>query len=142
MTPQSAAERSARRPDAEKGSELVELAIVMPIFLILLMGIMDFGFLFQRYELIVNGAREGARAAAAGALSDVNAETRIVNYLTSAGLENPGNAQVDVGDTTMSVGGVVVATKTATVVYPSSFIFLPGSVNLRAVSTMRVEGGS
>jgi hypothetical protein len=42
----------------------------------------------------------------------------------------------------MDVSGVTITTKTVTVLYPSDFIFLPGSVNLQGVAVMRVEAGS
>lgn len=50
-------------PDAapERGQSLVEFALVlMPLFLILL-GIIQFGFVFNSYVTITNAAREGAR---------------------------------------------------------------------------------
>ena len=126
---------------SDRGSELVEMAIVMPIFLLLLMGIMDFGFLFQRYELVINAAREGARLGAAdNTMSDTDIETRVQNYLTGSGLT--GTAVADATSTTLSVDGAVVNTKTVTVTYPSDFLFLPGSVNLQGVAVMRVEAGS
>lgn len=132
----------SRSAEAERGSELVELAIVLPIFIILIMGIIDFGFMFQRYEILVNAAREGARLAVVKTHSNTGVQTRVAGYLTDAGLANAGSAQINVGDTSVTINSVVVPTKTVTVTYPSSFIFLPGSVNLQAVSTMRVEGGS
>jgi Flp pilus assembly protein TadG len=117
------------------------MAIVLPIFILLLMGIMDFGYLFQRYELIVNAAREGARLAVAdGTLSDADVEERVLNYLSNAGL--PGTATAAAGDSTMTVSGVAVPTRTVTVTYPSAFLFLPGSVNLQGVAVMRVQAGS
>ena len=126
---------------SDRGSELVEMAIVLPIFILLIMGIMDFGFLFQRYEIVLNAAREGARLAVVDdTLIDTDIELRVQNYLTNAGL--PGPATADANDSTMMVDGVSIATKTVTVVYPSDFLFLPGSVNLQAVSTMRVQAGS
>jgi Flp pilus assembly protein TadG len=113
------------------------MAIVLPIFVLLIMGIMDFGFLFQRYEVVVNAAREGARLASSGAGTNANAQTRVQNYLTASGLTGSATAQVT--DTSMTVSGVVIATKTVTVLYPSEFLFLPGSVNLQGVSVMRVQ---
>jgi Flp pilus assembly protein TadG len=41
----------------------VEFAIAMPIMLLLMAGIVDFGLLFQSYEVVTNAAREGARLA-------------------------------------------------------------------------------
>lgn len=54
--------RSRRRPD-ERGQSLVEFALVlMPLFVILL-AIIQFGFIFNAYVTITNAAREGARNA-------------------------------------------------------------------------------
>ena len=134
-------QRPPRPSSSDRGSELIEMAIVLPIFILLLMGIMDFGFLFQRYELVVNAAREGARLAVADdTLTDPDIELRVQNYLTNAGL--PGTATATAGPSSMTVSGVAIATRTVTVLYPSDFLFLPGSVNLQAVSTMRVQAGS
>lgn len=48
-------------PRAASGQSLVEFALVlMPLFLILL-GIIQFGFIFNAYVTITNSAREGAR---------------------------------------------------------------------------------
>ena len=43
------------------GQGLVEYAIVLPVFLLITFGIMEFGFLFLQYSTIANAAREGAR---------------------------------------------------------------------------------
>jgi Flp pilus assembly protein TadG len=132
---------SVRGRGSDRGSELVEMAIVLPIFVILIMGLMDFGFLFQRYEVLLNSAREGARLAAADdTLTDADIELRVQNYLANSGLT--GAATANAGDSTMTVSGSAVDTKTVTVTYSSDFLFLPGSVNLQAVSTMRVQAGS
>ena len=45
----------------ERGAALVEFALALPLLLVVLAGIVDFGFVFQRYEVITNAAREGAR---------------------------------------------------------------------------------
>jgi Flp pilus assembly protein TadG len=113
------------------------MAIVLPIFILLIMGIMDFGFLFQRYEVVINAAREGARLAAVGTHDNDAVKIRVQNYLAAAGLNGAPAPQV--GDTSMSVAGITIATKTVTVTYPSDFLFLPGSVNLQGVAVMRVQ---
>jgi Flp pilus assembly protein TadG len=134
-------DRRLLRKTSERGSELIEMAIVLPIFVLLVMGIIDFGFLFQRYELVVNAAREGARLAVADeSMVDADVEERVTDYLTSAGLT--GTAVAEAGDSSMTVSGVAVATRTVTVTYNSDFLFLPGSVDLRGVAVMRVQAGS
>ena len=50
-------------PRGEGGNALVEFALVLPLLMLVFAGIVDFGFLFQRYEVITNAAREGARLA-------------------------------------------------------------------------------
>jgi len=49
-------------PD-ERGQSLVELALVLPLLLLLVVGIIDFGRAYNNYIIITNAAREGARAA-------------------------------------------------------------------------------
>jgi hypothetical protein len=46
-----------------RGAELIEMAIVLPLLLFVLAGIIDFGFIFQRFVVLNNAAREGARVA-------------------------------------------------------------------------------
>jgi Flp pilus assembly protein TadG len=141
MTRRSSNPRT-RAISSDRGSELVEMAIVLPIFVLLLMGIMDFGYLFQRYEILLNSAREGARLAVVDdTLTDTDIELRVVNYANNAGLTG-GTPVANAGDSTMDVSGVAIATKTVTVTFTSDFLFLPGSVNLQAVSVMRVQAGS
>ncbi len=48
------------------GTSLVELALVVPVLLSILLGIIDFGWLERNTLIIANAAREGVRAAALG----------------------------------------------------------------------------
>ena len=47
----------------EKGQSMVEFAFVLPLFLLLVMGIIDFGWLFYNYISVENSARNAARIA-------------------------------------------------------------------------------
>ena len=49
----------------ERGSEIVEVAAIVPLFFLLLIGIFWFGRAYNIYETINRAAREGARVAAA-----------------------------------------------------------------------------
>ena len=138
--------RALRRNDA--GAEIIELAIVMPILVLLLLGIVDFAFLFQRWEVVTNSAREGARLGSMGSADNAagtgydigDVQARVTNYLTSGGLHAAPSIGVDF-TTTDDVNGVTVNTVTVSVTYPSDFIFLPGSINLVSSSEMRSESG-
>lgn len=76
------------RMGRRRGTASVEFALVLPLLLGLLFGIIEFGFLFKDQLSIQQCAREGARVAAVGRLnSEVN--SRIVTTattLTSANL--------------------------------------------------------
>lgn len=59
-----------RRFDKENGSSSVELALILPVLILLLFGIIQFGFVLNNYLAITHAAREGARLAAVGRYSE------------------------------------------------------------------------
>ena len=50
-----------RRACDERGQSSVEIALVLPVLLLMLAGLVDFGRAFQAYIVVTNAAREGAR---------------------------------------------------------------------------------
>ncbi len=50
------------RRDRTRGQAMVEFALVLPIFVLLLCGMLDFGFALFNRMTVINAAREGARA--------------------------------------------------------------------------------
>ncbi|HLB26223.1 MAG TPA: TadE/TadG family type IV pilus assembly protein [Dehalococcoidia bacterium] len=54
----------ARRKNGEKGQALVEFTLLVPVFLLLLFAIIDFGMGFYSWITVTNAAREGARLGA------------------------------------------------------------------------------
>ena len=59
ITPKWFRLRKARK--AEKGQAMVELALVLPVLLLILLGIIEFGHIFYSYLVIQNATRDGAR---------------------------------------------------------------------------------
>ncbi len=53
--------KSARN---QEGQALIEMALVLPMLLLLVMGIIQFGFLFNNYITLTDSVRVGARQAA------------------------------------------------------------------------------
>ena len=47
----------------ERGQSLVELAMLLPLLMMIVLGAVDFGRVFFAYTTIVNAAREGAHCA-------------------------------------------------------------------------------
>jgi Flp pilus assembly protein TadG len=110
-----------RRPNRKRGQALVEFALVIPIFMLLLSGIMDFGvMLFQRMT-IINSAREGARAAVMVQLPV--APGYIVQTAQGAAVSAAGQAGVTISNSDVNV--VCVQTS----VSPTSTTLVPGGCN-------------
>ena len=55
--------RTRRRLRGEDGQAMLEFALVLPIFLLILCGILDFGWLYYNQLALNNICREGARYA-------------------------------------------------------------------------------
>ncbi len=66
--------RHARRAlwdkTCERGAAVVEMAVVTPLLLTLLFGVIEFGNSFMFRQLLTNAAREGARTSAIQATAD------------------------------------------------------------------------
>lgn len=91
---------------SERGAELVEFAIAMPVMLLLMAGIVDFAMLFQSYEVATNAAREGARLAVLPGYQANDyqaARTRVANYMTAGGAR--GTYVTTISPTGLPVGG-------------------------------------
>jgi Flp pilus assembly protein TadG len=83
---------------SERGAAAVEFALILPVFLLIVLGTIDFGYFFFVSEIVGNAAREGARAgsvvepdAGHGAAASA-ATTAASNSLTKGGLKNQGIA--------------------------------------------------
>lgn len=58
--------RRAREPrDRERGQSLVEFAFLVPLFLVILLGVLEFGLAFTHNLTLAYATREGARTGAA-----------------------------------------------------------------------------
>ena len=112
----------ARLIKDERGAELVEFALVLPLLLLVMLGIMDFGFLFQRYEVVTAAAREGARVAILPGYATADVTARVNAYLTAGGLTDPATVTV-AAPQTLNVGGQCITVRPVTVTYNYRFMF-------------------
>jgi len=74
----------------EQGQATVEMALVLPVLLLLLTGIIQFGIIFNAYITVAHASREGARVAAVGG-SDSEITTTVLQRA-----ENLANEQLAV----------------------------------------------
>ncbi len=70
-----------RRFRSERGAELIEFALVLPILLLVFAGIVDFALMFQRYLTVSNAAREGARIAVLPGYDQTDVQNRVTQYV-------------------------------------------------------------
>jgi Flp pilus assembly protein TadG len=95
----------------ERGASLIEFAILMPLLITLLLGVVEFAWLFSQNIDVRHGAREGARLAA----TDYGNETTIANE-TCDRMDIAGTAAVTVNLTRSgaTIGDEINVTVTAT----------------------------
>lgn len=138
---------AARR---QGGMAMVEMVIILPVLMMMLFAIAEFGLAFTKWQTLTNAAREGARDAvmfrtgcdAGTVVSEVQAT--VINYAAAGGVT------VTPGDITVSGACGAVNTDTSVSVgHDYTFRVLPGfassinpTVNLSASATMRNEGNS
>jgi Flp pilus assembly protein TadG len=77
--------RPRRRQRRTRGQSLVEFALVLPVFLLVLSGIMDFGFLLYSRMTVINAAREGARVGITYSETPTQIPAHVTNMVTGAG---------------------------------------------------------
>jgi Flp pilus assembly protein TadG len=117
-----------------RGQSLIEFALVIPILLILMVGIMEFSRAWMTKNILTGAAREGARVAAVGG-NGVAAANLVLNSA------NITTASVNVTPPGSPYGPVSV---TVTYNFPVSVPgFLPGwsatTILLQSSTTMRQE---
>ena len=71
-----------KKLSGERGQSLAEFALIVPIFLILVFAVVDFGMGFHAWITVTNSAREGARLGAVGGTAD-QIETRVRDTSTT-----------------------------------------------------------
>jgi Flp pilus assembly protein TadG len=147
--------RLLKRFCGEEAAHLVEFALVLPMLLLVILGIAEFGFIFQRYEVVTNAAREGARMAVLPGYTTADVIARVRVYVTNGRVPTTvTNPNIVVTDVTIPVGAGLpsINAKRVTVTYTHGYTFLPKistwfgatytTVPLKAVAEMRKEAGS
>ena len=83
--------RNLRRPPAgdRGGAAAVETALVLPLFFLVVMGLIEFGRAFMVAQLLTNAAREGAREA----ITAGSTTTAIVNKVKLLASDSIGVSQ-------------------------------------------------
>ncbi|MCE5258470.1 MAG: pilus assembly protein, partial [Chloroflexi bacterium] len=103
----------SNRQEHNKGASLVEMALMLPILVLILAGVGDLGRAFHDYIVINNASREGARYASHFPDADVGIKQTTVNEAVSSGVAIT-TSQVAIGGLNSTKGNPI----TVTVSYP------------------------
>ena len=126
-------------PREEKGQSMVEFALILPVLILIIIGIIEFGFLFSGYLALTNASREAVRTVSLGE-TDVEAIQRAKDV---AIILNPAKMNVSISPSAVirDRGDSV----TATISYDYDFLtpfmekLFGSNLQLEAEATMRVE---
>jgi hypothetical protein len=138
---------------SETGAELVEFALSLPVLLLIMMGIIDFGLAFQRYEVLTNASREGARILILPDYGEEDARVRVGQYVEGTSLKNETVTTTFPPAETLSVGGgSCITVRPVSVSYDHQFMIVGGIMSffgsslgtrtLTATTSMRSEAGA
>jgi Flp pilus assembly protein TadG len=71
----------------DRGQALIEVALSLPLLLMISVGMFEFGRAYQTWQVLTNAAREGARLAVLPGMADDVVKTRVKAYMTSGVLD-------------------------------------------------------
>jgi Flp pilus assembly protein TadG len=131
------------RSKKEEGTGLVEFALLAPLFVMLLFGLVEFGLAIYNQGVVTNASREGARFGVVYAnprRNEAQIREMVQDFLTRSGFTDP--ADIDVTGAQGESGKPL----RVTVTYPYHFQVLPNFVtgftsspDLTANTTMLME---
>ena len=121
----------------ERGQTMTELALVLPILVVLVLAIAQFGIAFNNYVTLTDAARAGARVGAVSRQSTNPANACVAAVRNAAGTLTQANLSVNCSSPWMVGSDVTVSAS-----YPYSISLLGWVVangNLNTTMTERVE---
>ena len=123
----------------EDGQAITEFALILPVLVALLLGIIQFGIVFNNYLTITDAARAGARKAAVSRFIGDNGASAKTTAQNSAQQLNQASLKVTVTSTNWNIPGSDV---NVTVTYPYSINILGWTVkagDLTSTTKERLE---
>ena len=133
-----------RTTSRKRGITVIEMAIIFPIILLITIGLIEYGWIFLKYQQVTNAARQGARVGARVDATNTDVDNAVDTIMAAAGISS--------GEYTVSIAPTDVTTPepgealTVTVTVPYANIQLTGGVlvpvptNLQSAITMAKEG--
>ena len=143
--PAATSGRRGYRP--RSGGAVLEMALVLPILIMLAFGMADYAYFFFVKNTVQGAAQVGARAAIPSNATNSTVTTAISQAMTAAGLQSSGYTVTTVpADVSTAAAGssvqVTVTCSWGTVglhALPAGFGGIPNSKNVIGTATMRKE---
>ena len=93
-----------------RGLAAVELALLLPLLMLVLFGAIEYGWMFLKNQQLADAARSGARVAATESGTNASAQARIDAVMSAAGMAASGYQVTFVpGDVAAAVPGTAVS---------------------------------
>lgn len=130
--------RNSYQSRREEGQSIVEAAFVIPLLILIICGILDFGWIFSNQLTVNNYSREGARYAV------VNSNQSNLTYLVTEKINSiSGMGDQDTVAVTVEIVNnedvKVNVTKTVKVLTPITGIFVKDQlIEVKSTSVMRI----
>lgn len=103
LTPQKRKHRQHRR----RGAAMVEMAVCLPIFLLMILGIIEFGRGLMVSQMLTSASREGCRAAIIDGASETDVTQQMKDLVTATVGCNASDVNVDIVVTSVTTGNVL-----------------------------------
>ncbi len=135
----------------ERGEALIEFVLLAPILILLLLGLVDFGRLFDAWLVTTNAAREGARYASIYAAKDYLTNEQVTQLSTQKtyqylvdGFDGRSDVDYTIGDISVTLPParatqpVTVNVSVRVQVWALLNIFMSNNTTLQGSATMRI----
>lgn len=130
---------TAERP-RDRGAVAVEFAIVLPVLVALVLGIIAFGHAFHIQSVLSNAARDAVRIVALDQGDDPAATAREAAIAVASTSIELTESQIGITPASCSAAGPATRTATVTITYPLELLGGIGDVTLTGKGTMRCNG--
>lgn len=134
---------------SRRGAAIVEMAMVLPVFVTLMLGVIEFGRAMMVGQLVTNAAREGARLAMLTGTTNQQVQDTVTSFLQAAAGAAAGNISVTITNANTASGNTLTNAQTGDLITVQVAIpfntvsYLPPSYlagkNMTGMSTMRHE---
>ena len=104
----------------ERGQTMTELALVLPILVVIVLAIAQFGLTFNNYVTLTDAARAAARKGAVSRQAGQSSDCQSAGYAAGTDLKNPGTDFKVTCNSSWGIGSDVTVTAT----YPYSISLL------------------